>query len=1098
MPINRKKASNYLKQLDFQSLFIEELGWDSASNQEIHLTIDGQDYPLEQIAQKRGMVVYGCKSIPDYAVRIKIDKEALKYSREHFIVYYDGNEQVWQWVRREQGKPISRREQRVYANQSGEALLQKLDAIAFSFEEEENLNLVDVTIRAKKVFDVDKVTKKFYELFKKQHEQFLKVIQGFQSNFDQDWYASLMLNRLMFIYFMQKKGFLDGNVNYLQDRLALCQQQHGNDQFYSFYRYFLLRLFHDGLGKQARTPELDKLLGKIPYLNGGLFEEHPLEQANSDIQIPDTAFKAIFNFFDQYDWHLDDRPLRSEKEINPDVLGYIFEKYINQKQMGAYYTKEDITEYISKNCIIPFLFDATKEECAVAFEPSGALWKLLKENPDRYIYEAVRKGVDIALPTDINAGISDVFKRGNWNKSANTDYALPTETWREHMARRTRCLDLRQKLSNGEVTNINDLITYNLDIRQFAQDAIANCEGADFLWAFYRAIEQVSILDPTCGSGAFLFAALNILEPLYDACLERMQSFVDDCDRSNDPKAAQRYQEFRQILDNAGKHNNRRYFILKSIIINNLYGVDIMEEATEICKLRLFLKLVSQVEADPKKPNYGIEPLPDIDFNIRAGNTLVGFATLEEVRKAVNTESSGQGKLIFDDTLERIEKSAVAVDQIFQEFRSLQSVDNADGKQLSTKKNELRSSLSKLNDELDRYLADEYKKGQSKKPELFQKWKSSHQPFHWFVEFYGIVSQGGFDVIIGNPPYVEYSKIKKDYEIKGYDTEKCGNLYVLTIERCFNILQKKCYMGMIVQLPIICTDRMKPIQKQLREKTEIFYSASFDDRPAKLFDGLEHIRANIFILSKAINNIKNNQIFSTSYNRWYSEQRSILFEVQGYQNISNHIFEGAFPKIGQVYGKLVIDILNKFNSLNKFIVKNSDCIIYYHNAPQYWIRAMNFTPYFWNEKDGEQISSHLKSITFKTEVDALTVVAVLNSSLFYWWFIILSNCRDLTAREINKFPVDLDKMNQLVKNKLKELAKELMKDLQANSERKECNYKTTGKVIYDEYYPRLSKPIIDEIDHVLAQHYGFTDEELDFIINYDIKYRMGRDDGEEQ
>jgi hypothetical protein len=1098
MPINRKKASNYLKQLDFQSLFIEELGWDSASNQEIHLTIDGQDYPLEQIAQKRGMVVYGCKSIPDYAVRIKIDKEALKYSREHFIVYYDGNEQVWQWVRREQGKPISRREQRVYANQSGEALLQKLDAIAFSFEEEENLNLVDVTIRAKKVFDVDKVTKKFYELFKKQHEQFLKVIQGFQSNFDQDWYASLMLNRLMFIYFMQKKGFLDGNVNYLQDRLALCQQQHGNDQFYSFYRYFLLRLFHDGLGKQARTPELDKLLGKIPYLNGGLFEEHPLEQANLNIQISDEAFTAIFNFFDQYDWHLDDRPLRSEKEINPDVLGYIFEKYINQKQMGAYYTKEDITEYISKNCIIPFLFDATKEECAVAFEPSGALWKLLKENPDRYIYESVRKGVDIALPTDINAGISDVSKRGNWNKSANTDYALPTETWREHMARRTRCLDLRQKLSNGEVTNINDLITYNLDIRQFAQDAIANCEGADFLWAFYRAIEQVSILDPTCGSGAFLFAALNILEPLYDACLERMQSFVDDCDRSNDPKAAQRYQEFRQILDNAGKHNNRRYFILKSIIINNLYGVDIMEEATEICKLRLFLKLVSQVEADPKKPNYGIEPLPDIDFNIRAGNTLVGFATLEEVRKAVNTESSGQGKLIFDDTLERIEKSAVAVDQIFQEFRSLQSVDNADGKQLSTKKNELRSSLSKLNDELDRYLADEYKKGQSKKPELFQKWKSSHQPFHWFVEFYGIVSQGGFDVIIGNPPYVEYSKIKKDYEIKGYDTEKCGNLYVLTIERCFNILQKKCYMGMIVQLPIICTDRMKPIQKQLREKTEIFYSASFDDRPAKLFDGLEHIRANIFILSKAINNIKNNQIFSTSYNRWYSEQRSILFEVQGYQNISNHIFEGAFPKIGQVYGKLVIDILNKFNSLNKFIVKNSDCIIYYHNAPQYWIRAMNFTPYFWNEKDGEQISSHLKSITFKTEVDALTVVAVLNSSLFYWWFIILSNCRDLTAREINKFPVDLDKMNQLVKNKLKELAKELMKDLQANSERKECNYKTTGKVIYDEYYPRLSKPIIDEIDHVLAQHYGFTDEELDFIINYDIKYRMGRDDGEEQ
>ena len=57
-----------------------------------------------------------------------------------------------------------------------------------------------------------------------------------------------------------------------------------------------------------------------------------------------------------YQWHLDERPLRNDNEINPDVLGYIFEKYINQKQMGAYYTKEDITDYISKNTIIPSPF----------------------------------------------------------------------------------------------------------------------------------------------------------------------------------------------------------------------------------------------------------------------------------------------------------------------------------------------------------------------------------------------------------------------------------------------------------------------------------------------------------------------------------------------------------------------------------------------------------------------------------------------------------------------------------------------------------------------------------------------------------------------
>ena len=91
----------------------------------------------------------------------------------------------------------------------------------------------------------------------------------------------------------------------------------------------------------------------MPYLNGGLFLRHQIEEANGGIDIPDAAFEAVFAFFDRYQWHLDDRPLRSDNEINPDVLGYIFEKYINQKQMGAYYTNEDITEYIPKNTIIP-------------------------------------------------------------------------------------------------------------------------------------------------------------------------------------------------------------------------------------------------------------------------------------------------------------------------------------------------------------------------------------------------------------------------------------------------------------------------------------------------------------------------------------------------------------------------------------------------------------------------------------------------------------------------------------------------------------------------------------------------------------------------
>ena len=164
------------------------------------------------------------------------------------------------------------------------------------------------------------------------------------------------------------------------------------------------------------------------------------------------------------------------------------------------------------------------------------MWQLLQADPDRYIYAAVKKGVKKELPSNIAAGIKDVSKRTEWNTPADPDYALPTEIWRETLARRQRYETVHTKLANGEITDINDLITYNLDIRQFAQEVIESCEGPELLRAFWKAITEVTVLDPTCGSGAFLFAALNILEPLYEACLDRMQVFLDEMKVSHPDK----------------------------------------------------------------------------------------------------------------------------------------------------------------------------------------------------------------------------------------------------------------------------------------------------------------------------------------------------------------------------------------------------------------------------------------------------------------------------------------------------------------------------------------------------------------------------------
>ena len=1085
MQINRDQAHQLLRDFEFETLWIEELGWDRHRG-EVATEIrerggDESEYILTIIAQKRGMAVFLCParadgSIPDYAIRRKIQREVARSVHEHLIIYTDAEQttQIWQWVKREPGRPLACREHRYDRGQSGESLIQKLETIAFSLEEEEDLTLIDVRGRVRAAFDVERVTRRFYDRFKTEHARFLRFLEGLPDQEMERWYASVMLNRLMFIYFIQKKGFLNDDTDYL--RTKLNQIRAGDRERY--YTDFLCPLFFEGFAKPAleRSREMGRLLGKVPYLNGGIFQRHQIEELHGEtIQIPDIAFERLFNFFEAYQWHLDERPLRNDNEINPDVLGYIFEKYINQKQMGAYYTKEDITEYISKNTVIPSLFDAARKKCRIAFEGESSLWQLLQSDPDRYIYDAVKTGIELDLPEDIAAGIHDVSERGTWNTPAPDGYANPTEIWREVVARRERYKSVRAKLSNGEIDDINALITYNLNIHQFAQDVIENCEGSDLLRAFWRAITEVTILDPTCGSGAFLFAALNILEPLYEACLDRMQVFLDESEHSREKPRTQRFRKFRKVLEDIDQHPNRRYFILKSIIINNLYGVDIMEEAIEICKLRLFLKMVAQIE-DVRQ----IEPLPDIDFNIQAGNTLVGYVTYNEVEKAVT------GKLDFDNTMKRIAEKAEDVKELFDLFRQQQT--ELGGAVEPDAKQVLRDKLKVLEDELNRYLAGEYGVDPNK-GSAYWSWLSSHKPFHWFIEFYGILKDGGFDVIIGNPPYVEYRKVQATYRVRGYLTESCGDLYAFVMERSTKLLARRGHLGMIVPVSIVSTDGFSDLRKHLLQEGGISWTVSFAERPSKLFTGVEK-RLNIWLLANA--GKRQRQLSLSNYKRWFAAERNTLFSLVVF--VPNEDFSLVNTAIPKVRTSIEVEILNRLRNQKQFstyFFRRSKYIVYYTRQLRYFIQIFDFIPRITDSKGKVIPPSELKALYLPSSPHKGTVMAVLNSNLFFWFLSVYSDVRNVNKREIEAFRFSLDKVDDAVLTKLRKLSADLMIDFQKHSKILTNNYRQHGTLHIQTFQPRMSKPIIDEIDRVLAQHYGFTDEELDFIINYDIKYRMG-------
>jgi hypothetical protein len=189
----------------------------------------------------------------------------------------------------------------------------------------------------------------------------------------------------------------------------------------------------------------------------------------------------------------------------------------------------------------------------------------------------------------------------------------------------------------------------------------------------------------------------------------------------------------------------------------------------------------------------------------------------------------------------------------------------------------------------------------------------------------------------------------------------------------------------------------------------------------------------------------------------------------------------TYPKIGTQIAAQLKEKIAKYKSITRFQASYDTTPIYYHSGGRYFRKCIR-----------KKLSNEYKEIRFKTGMDN-AAICILSSSLYYWLWIAQSDCYHVTKRDIEMLPVPA---SLLTEPRLEDLANRLLADMEKNAERRVRNRKDGSQNEEVNYKMRKSKPIIDEIDRVLAQHYGFTAEELDFIINYDIKYRMGRENGE--
>lgn len=820
-----------LQAFDFEELFIE-LGWSRSTDRLPRpFIVVGKGYERRQIANLSGVVIFEIASpngeIPDRQTRRVIHAEISKIAHENVLIFLDTNrtQSLWMWVKREKGK-AEIREHDYFKGQPTDLMLSKLVRINFEIEDFDDEGnpppIVEVARRLQSSLDVEKTVKKFYAEFERAHVSFLEHIRGIGNERDKQWYASVILNRLMFIYFLQKKFYVDGDDKYLQRKLEDSQAKGAN----LYFREFLWKLFFVGFAKPVeQREEMDRrILGDVPYLNGGLFLPHRLEN-DYQIQIDDEAFENVFVLFERYSWNLDDTPGGKADEMNPDVLGYIFEKYINnQKSAGAYYTRPEITQYLCEQTIYKLILDRINSLA----EPAN--------NQQLGLY------------------------------SSNADKLFLQRTY-DSMA---------------------DLLLH--------LDAYL-CEK---LW--FHILPSLKILDPACGSGAFLVAALKTLLNVYSAVIGKMETLGDK--RLKD--------ELERIRS---EHKSLNYDIKKRIITNNIFGVDLMEESTEIAKLRLFMTLVSSVHSKSE-----LEPLPNIDFNILAGNSLIGILNVnaESFEKA----NTGKTPTLFDAELAHSYKEILA-----DKNRSIELYKNHTFKAGEDSGLDQDQRLLHLREHIEKIRRDSYarlnqlllgdfndlkikfeqstwdeakqKEGKPEKRDLKIEDIESLHPFHWDYEFDEILNKNsGFDAIITNPPweifkpqakefFAEYSDLvtKNKMTIKEFEKKQAEilqsvevrqawleyksrfpfanlyfrnasqyknqisfingekakidiNLFKLFLEQCFNLLRKDGECGIVIPSGIYMDLGAKQLREMLFRQTEITGLFSFENRKI-IFEGVD-------------------------------------------------------------------------------------------------------------------------------------------------------------------------------------------------------------------------------------------------------------------
>ncbi|MCH5282178.1 MAG: Eco57I restriction-modification methylase domain-containing protein [Treponema sp.] len=587
-------------------------------------------------------------------------------------------------------------------------------------------------------FSVEPLSKEFFDEYKKFYEDFVQYITGNRyvkvggkyekkavgkenkaifSQFkeiaggDHDRacklvrdYVKKLMGRLVFLHFLQKKGWLgvsegepwgSGDRSFIQNLFANACDSVKDDFLSRALEPLFFRTLNTDRGKAALAPdEISAVYGgnvRIPYLNGGLFEEDELDRMR--VRFKKERFSDLLDFFSRYNFTIDESdPTDKEIGIDPEMLGKIFENLLeDNKDKGAFYTPKEIVQYMCRESLAAYL-------CADGVADAGKVRRIME--------------------------------RGD-----------------------------SEGMGEGEKS------------------------------ALLGRLRAVKVCDPAVGSGAFPMGMMNELIAL--------RSALGDTEETSEIK--------------------------KQIVRDNIYGVDIEKGAVDIARLRFWLAII----VDEKEPI----PLPNLDYKIMRGNSLLESYTYK-IRSGDNDEEI----TVAVDLSRMLAKPDDGSLDYNEEPRSLLKT-NIDGyfdpgshEHKRTKNDVIKACVFDL-----ACSTCGLKQNSPAALALHEKiWNGTDEFFLWHTwfgdVFNGKEGQGGFDIVIGNPPYVQIKKgfvSKEQYPYaEGKDIGK-QNLYKLFVEASYNFLKDNGVSALIVQSSLMCDMSSSYTRELLFTKTRMLKAIEF-------------------------------------------------------------------------------------------------------------------------------------------------------------------------------------------------------------------------------------------------------------------------------